>query len=55
MANNRQNSKLSRRWSRLWDTVASTLRDYVVNVRWKGEERTADVPRGRTSLTMGGR
>ncbi len=38
MANDQQKQGPPRRGSRLWNTVASTLRDYLVNVRWKGEE-----------------
>ncbi len=38
MANDQPKSKPSRPLSRLWDMVVSTLRDYVVSVRWKGEE-----------------
>jgi len=38
MANDRQNSRPSQRWSRLWNMAVSTLRDYVVDLRWKGEE-----------------
>ena len=46
MANDRQNSKPSSRWSRLWDLVVSTLRDYVVNLRWKGEEEGVTAVQG---------
>jgi hypothetical protein len=46
MADDRQNSKPSRRWSRLWDMVVSTLRDYVVNLRWKGEEEGITAVKG---------
>jgi hypothetical protein len=38
MANDRPKMKPSHSWSRLWNMVVSTLRDYVVSVRWGGEE-----------------
>jgi len=37
MVNDNQNGKTPSHWSRLWDMAVSTLRDYVVNLRWKSE------------------
>jgi hypothetical protein len=39
MAGDQPKSKPSHRWSRLWSMVISTLRDYVVSVRWSGEQK----------------
>jgi hypothetical protein len=46
MADDQPKSKPSRPWSRIWGMAVSTIRDYVVGVRWKGEEEGISAVRG---------